>query len=262
MPATRRSISVGGSSRTYLLAEPASPPRAVVLGLHGTRSTADRQARLSRMEAWAGEQGAVIAFPEAVLPIGTGYQWDPETDMPYLVQLTETLIERHHPPANRICMTGMSGGARMSCWFAADRADLVSCVGAVAGLRAIADRPLARPVPIVAFHGTADRINPYAGGNTPRWDESVRAAAEHWAAANGVPLQPTEEAVSATLTRTTYGTPGGTGEITLWTAALAGHTWPGSHLGIFLRLLLGRTNMEIDATKEIWDFAGRHAGDP
>jgi polyhydroxybutyrate depolymerase len=214
------------------------------------------------MEAWAGEQGAVIAFPEAVLPIGTGYQWDPENDMPYLVQLTETLIERHRPPANRICMTGMSGGARMSCWFAADRADLVSCVGAVAGLRAIADRPLARPVPIVAFHGTADRINPYAGGNTPRWDESVRAAAEHLAAANGVPLRPTEEAVSATLTRTTYGTPGGIGEITLWTAARAGHTWPGSHLGIFLRLLLGRTNMEIDATKEIWDFAGRHAGDP
>lgn len=262
MPTTRQSISVGGASRTYLLAEPPNPPSAVVLSLHGTRSTADRQARLSRMEPWTDEHGAVVAFPEAVVPIGTGYRWDPATDMPFLVKLAETLIERHHPPSNRICMAGMSGGARMSCWFAADRADLVSCVGAVAGLRAPDDRSPARPVPIVAFHGTADRINPYAGGNTPRWDESVRAAADQWASANGVPLQPTEEAVSATLTRTTYGTPGSAGEINLWTATRAGHTWPGTHLGIFLRLLLGRTNMEIDATKEIWDFAVRHAGNP
>ena len=158
---TRQSISVGGSSRTYLLAEPASPPSAVVLGLHGTRSTADRQARLSRMESWAAEQGAVVAFAEAVLPVGTGYQWDPANDMPFLVQLAETLIDRHHPPENRICMTGMSGGARMSCWFAADRADLVSCVGAVASLRAVADRSPTRPVPIVAFHDTPDPAGPW-----------------------------------------------------------------------------------------------------
>ncbi|HXA32131.1 MAG TPA: PHB depolymerase family esterase [Acidimicrobiales bacterium] len=98
------------------MAEPASPATAVVLSLHGTRSTANQQARLSRMETWADEHGVVVAFPEAVLPGGTGYQWDPATDMPFLVQLAERLIERHHPPANRICMTGMSGGARMSCW--------------------------------------------------------------------------------------------------------------------------------------------------
>jgi hypothetical protein len=32
---------------------------------------------------------------------------------------------------------------------------------------------------------------------------------EAWASANGVPLQSTKETVSATLTRTTYGSPGG-----------------------------------------------------
>ena len=72
------------------------------------------------MESWAGEPGVVVAFPQAVLPIGTGYRWDPATDLRFLVQLAETLIERYRPPANRICMTGMSGGARMSCWFAPD----------------------------------------------------------------------------------------------------------------------------------------------
>ena len=51
------------------------------------------------------------------------------------------------------------------------------------------------------------------------------------------------------------------GEVTLFTSKGAGHTWPGSHLGLFLRLFLGRTSTEIDATSRIWDFAQAHAGD-
>jgi len=65
----------------------------------------------------------------------------------------------------------------MSCVLAAARADLVSAVGAVAGLRSGGRHTPTRPVPILAFHGTADRINPYLGANTPRWDESVEESA-------------------------------------------------------------------------------------
>jgi polyhydroxybutyrate depolymerase len=49
----------------------------------------------------------------------------------------------------------------MSCVLAAARSDLVSAVGAVAGLRSGGRHTPTRPVPILAFHGTADRINPY-----------------------------------------------------------------------------------------------------
>ncbi len=76
-----------------------------------------------------------------------------------------------------------------------------------------------------------------------------------------MPGQPEVVAVSPTLTRTTYGAEGKPGEVTLFTSKGAGHTWPGGHLGLFLRLLLGRTSMEIDATSRIWDFARVHAGD-
>ena len=64
------------------------------------------------------------------------------------------------------------------------------------------------------------------------------------------------------LTRTTYGAEGQPGEVTLWTSRGAGHTWPGGHLGLLLSLFLGRTSREIDATKSIWEFGLRHAGDP
>ena len=46
--------------------------------------------------------------------------------------------------------------------------------------------PVHRPVPILSFHGTNDRINPYGGSGTQRWNESVPDAARAWALANGI----------------------------------------------------------------------------
>lgn len=257
------SVRVDGTSHCFLLAEPGRSASAIVLSLHGTGSTAPEQARLSRMASLADGTGAVVAFPEAVIPRGHGFEWDQELDEPFLLQLIADLVQRFPAAGARVCLTGMSGGARLSCHLAWRRADLVTMVGAVAGLRAGDGPPPSRPVAVVAFHGTADRINPYAGSGTPRWGESVPDAARRWAAGNGLPAAPAEVAVSRTLTRTTYGEPGHPGEVTLWTARGAGHTWPGSPLrGLFVRLLLGRTSMEVDATAELWSFAERHASDP
>jgi len=149
----------------------------------------------------------------------------------------------------------------MSSLFASVHPEFVQAVGAVAGLRSPGG-VVRRPVPILSFHGTKDRINPYGGSSTQRWNESVPDAARAWALANGITDPPTEVAVSSTLTRTTYGTDGQPGEVTLWTSRGAGHTWPGGHLGLLLSLSLGRTSKEIDATKSIWAFGLRHAGDP
>jgi polyhydroxybutyrate depolymerase len=257
MTVTGRSIEIGGSGRIFGLAEPAGQATAVLLSLHGTRSNWPEQSRLSRM-AQLADAGAVVAFPQAIRPIRSGYEWDHEGDLPFLEQLVSELISRYSAPGGRVCVTGMSGGARMSCVLAAARADLVSSVGAVGGLRSGDGHIPTRPVPVLAFHGTADRINPYLGGNTPRWDESVEESARHWAAANRVPEQPEVVALSPTLTRTTYGAEGKPGEVTLFTSKGAGHTWPGGHLGLFLRLVLGRTSREIDATAKIWDFDRAH----
>jgi polyhydroxybutyrate depolymerase len=257
-----RTIDVAGVRRRFLLAEPAGGVSAVILSLHGTRSSAAGQARLSRMAQLAEDSGAVVAFPEAIAPVGSGFEWDHEGDLPYLLQLATDLLGRYPAPIRRVCVVGMSGGARMACHFAAVHPEAVIMVGAVAGLRGPDAPVLSRPVPVLAFHGLADRINPYEGGRTPRWDESVPEAARRWALANGVSAEPTTVAPSATLTRTTYGSEGQPGEVTLWTARGAGHTWPGNPLGPFLRLLLGRTTTEIDATAQIWSFAQRHWPEP
>lgn len=260
MKRSARSIRVAGAARNYLLAEPEGTAAGLVLSLHGSRSTPDRQALLSGLADLTDSVGAVVAFPQASLRLGAGYQWDLEGDLEFLAALVTELVEHYRPPHPRAAMTGMSGGARMSCRFAAAAADLVSMVGAIAGVRAPAERP-ARPVPVLAFHGSADRLNPYAGSGTGRWVESVPDAVRAWAKANGHPGPPSVVEISPTLTRTTYGPPGGPGEVTLWTSKGAGHTWPGGRGGLLLHALLGRTSKEVDASREIWSFEQAHAAD-
>jgi len=256
-------FTAGDANRSYLVAEPppGAPVSAVIMSLHGTSSTSEGQAHLSGFEQLAQTAGAVVVFPQAIQPIRAGYEWDPSRDVEYIAGLATELLTRHAIPDGRIILSGMSGGARMSSHFASVHPELVQAVGAVAGLRS-PSAAVQRPVPILSFHGTKDRVNPYGGSGTPRWNESVPDAARDWALANGIADPPTEVAVSPTLTRTTYGAEGEPGEVTLWTSRGAGHSWPGGHLGLMLSLYLGRTSREIDATKSIWDFGLRHAGDP
>lgn len=263
MALEKQVITAGDANRSYFVAEPppGAPVSAVLMSLHGTSSTADRQARLSGFEQLTQTASAVVVFPEAVQPIRTGYEWDPSRDVDFIAGLATQLLSRHRTPHGRVILTGMSGGARMSSLFASVHPGLVQAVGAVAGLRS-PGVPVHRSVPILSFHGTNDRINPYGGSGTQRWNESVPDAARAWALSNGITDAPTEVAVSPTLTRTTYGAEGQPGEVTLWTSRKAGHTWPGGHLGLLLSLFLGRTSREIDATKSIWEFGLRHADDP
>jgi len=198
-----RTVDVDGRARHVLVARPPGPATAIVLSLHGTRSTAAEQAHFSAMETLAQTVGAVVAFPQAITPVGgRGFLWNDEADTSFLARLISELAAEHPGAGSRACLTGMSGGARMSCRFAWTHAEQVAMVGAVAGLRGFDGPPPSRPVPVVAFHGTADRLSPYRGGATARWRESVPEAARRWAAANGVERDRNEAQVSATLTRT------------------------------------------------------------
>lgn len=55
------------------------------------------------------------------------------------------------------------------------------------------------------------------------------------------------------MIETSYGK-GTEGEVILWSFRGAGHTWPGHPSGPLMRLFLGRTSREPDATEEIWRF--------
>lgn len=259
MALTAHALQVDGVTRRFLVAEPSRTPSAIVLSLHGSRSGPEGQARLSRMESLT-DHGAVVCFPQGSLRSGSGYEWDLEVDERFLEATIAGLFERFPAAHPRIGMAGMSGGARMSSRFASLHPEKVMILAAVAGLRAPARATLEVPVRVLAFHGTSDRINPFGGSATPRWNESVLDAAQAWARANGHSVEAAQEVVSPTLTRLSFGSDGEPGAVTLWVSQGAGHTWPGSRLPLVLRLMLGRTSHEVDATAETWRVAGALVG--
>lgn len=278
----RRTVGVDGDRRPWFVAVPAGAPSAVVLCLHGRGTDPAWQARLSGMDRLAADRGAVVVFPQGSWQVDRrGYSWDPQADLPYLDAVVEAVRREFPGTAPRVGVCGMSAGARMASHFAAARAEDVAALGAVAGVRAPRSRPT-RPVPVIAFHGLADRALPFAGGPGGRgtelvirwqnrragriperdgwWQESVPEAVRAWAVANGVEGDRSERRLGPALSRTTYGEGTG-GEVTLWTFAGAGHTWPGHPAGFPLGLVVGRTSREVDATEAIWRFLRRHEGE-
>ena len=251
MPVAPHTITVGGAERRLLVAAPTGAPSAIVISMHGSTSTPERQVGLSRM-ASLSEQGAVVVFPQGSVAARAGWEWDLDRDVAFLDAVVEYLHESFGGGAAPLCVSGMSGGARMASRFASAGRNPVRVLGAVAGLRMPAVQRLDAPVRVVAFHGTRDRINPYDGGRTARWRESVPDAAAAWARANGHSDAPDRAELTPSLTRLSYGPADHPGAVTLWVCRGAGHTWPGTRLTLGLRLFLGRVSHDVDATAEIW----------
>jgi polyhydroxybutyrate depolymerase len=234
-----------------LVATPTVAPTSIVVALHGSTSTPERQIRLSRM-ALLTEQGALVAFPQGSIPSRAGWEWDLDRDVALLDAVVDYLHERFGATALPLCLSGMSGGARMASRYSSVGRHAVRVLGAVAGLRTPAVERLDHPVRVVAFHGTRDRINPYGGGPSARWSESVLDAASAWARANGHSSEPESTQVTPSLTRLSYGLLDDPGAVTMWVSEGAGHTWPGTRLTLGLRLFLGKVSYDVDATSEIW----------
>jgi polyhydroxybutyrate depolymerase len=248
---TQHVIEFGAAKRSLLVAAPTADPVAIVLSLHGSGSTPERQALLSRMASLA-DAGVLVAFPQGSLPRRSGREWDLDADVAFIDAVVDHLRETFHLATLPLCLTGMSGGGRMASRYVSSGRHPVQVLGAVAGLRAPAIGHLSSPVRVLAFHGTRDRINPYAGGSTTRWNESVLDAAAAWARASGHSADPDETEITGALTRLSYGNQDDPGAVTLWVCAGAGHTWPGTRLPPAIRLFLGRVSYDVDATTEIW----------
>jgi polyhydroxybutyrate depolymerase len=170
--------------------------------------------------------------------------------------------------AARVYATGMSNGAQMSSLLACRLPDRITAVAPVAGVEFF-DSCRGRPVPVMAFHGTADPIVTYDGGglnattiadlhfwkgNVPEGlpeHRGVDAAMRTWAAHNGCDSEPVEERVSLEVRRRTW--QNCKAETVLYVVDGGGHAWPGQPVPQF-EPLFGHATTDIDASALISEF--------
>lgn len=248
-------MCAGGEVRTACVRLPTGyrpgRPIPLVLNLHGIDADAAQQEAVSGMARKADEAGFAVAYPEA---LGEPACWnirrrcDGPDDLAFLRALIERLCAELCVDPARIYATGLSNGAGMVDRLACHLAGRIAAIGPVAGAyplwRACAP---ARPVPVVAFHGRADDVVPYAGLGDAL--PHIRAWAAAWAARNGCAPRPAVTVLPGGVTRETWGSRTDA-PVTLYTVAGGGHDWPRAD------------GAGIDATDVIWAFFRAHSLPP
>ncbi|WP_019927591.1 PHB depolymerase family esterase [Nocardia sp. BMG111209] len=274
----------GGQTGHYLLDVPAAAdgPLPLVLDLHGYLEPAEIEHGSSGLGDFGIAHGFVTVTPQLDEPGLPRWAFAPgEPDVDYLSDLLTHVEATACVDQRRVYAAGLSMGAFTSSALACRLSDRIAAVAPVAGLQDFDWCRPTRPVPVVAFHGTADPIIAYTGGVGPNARylpapdgsgsvvqqdggpsvqgpglQSIPDNAAAWARRNGCGATPAQTHVTPDVDLTTYPCPEN-GAVQLYSVIGGGHTWPGSAYA-FPAALTGTTTTSISADQIIWDFFRAH----
>ena len=264
------SLVSSGQKRDYLLYVPRSydrsRPTPLVISMHGAGLWGAAQKETSQWNELADSRGFIVVYPSGIGGKGVRI-WHVETgaglmmDVRFISELIDTLKASYNIDSTRIYANGLSNGGGMSFVLSCTLSDRIAAVGMVAAAQTLpwgwcTDH---RAVPMIAFHGTADRDVPYNGGSSwvsPRPFPNVSTWAANWARRNRCGANPVESTVARDVTRRAYTNCADDAAVVLYTIQGGGHTWPGGKP--LPKWFVGRTTRSIDATSLMWSFFGEH----
>lgn len=270
--ATTNTLTSLGKKREYLLYVPKSydrtKPTPLVITLHTSMSWDSSAMIISQWNQVADKNGFIVAYPE-----GTGFgpkSWEmagaeTPTRMPdviFIAELIDKLETSYNIDKTRIYANGMSNGGGMAFVLSCTLSDQIAAVGLISagldpGWNWCTDH---KPMPVIAFHGTADPVCLYnggysklAGGTFP----SIPRFIASWSQRNQCGLNPIESAVTADVTRLQYTNCADNADVALYTIMGEGHQWPGGKR-VAAEWMLGPYRNSINATRQMWTFFSEH----
>ncbi len=194
-------LRVGGRDRWLTVVRPAVPGDGLLIAVHGSNQSGDR------FRAFSGgafdtltADGLTVAYPgghhghfnDVRLSIDFPDRRDDVDD----VAFTEAVID--HVGAARVHVVGYSNGGAMVIRLVHQLGSRLAGATTIAATRPTPknllpmDAPVV-PVPVLLFHGTEDRLVPYAGGTNSLWGfkprglgRSARETAAYFAERNGI----------------------------------------------------------------------------
>jgi polyhydroxybutyrate depolymerase len=275
---TTLSVEVKGFARTVIVHLPRrssdTTPLALVLNLHGSGATALDQELFSGMNRTSNENDFIVAYPQGLIADGSGYDWNvpnepliggrvvpkgSANDITFLATLVKVLESKYCINKREVYATGFSGGAREVSQLACDESQVFAAVAPVSGLRRPMPCPSTRAVPVIAFHGSDDPVDPFKGDGQAYWTYSVPTAEKDWAMQDHCSLKPATSRLSGGVTLTSYSQCAGSGAVQLYEVTGEGHEWPGGPvMPLSLTSELGPQSNAIDANAVMWSFFKAH----
>ncbi|HOT91332.1 MAG TPA: PHB depolymerase family esterase [Anaerolineae bacterium] len=265
---TNGQIISSGVRRKYLLYVPPrydpTTPTPLVITIHGFAQWPANQRDISKWNTLADENGFIVVYPS-----GSGFpkRWgahgitdslNPQMqDVTFISDLIDKLESEYNIDPTRVYVNGLSNGGGMSYLLACKLSERIAAFGTVAGAHLYpldACHPT-YPVPMIAFHGTADPIVPYNGGPSRMFDIPFPVIPDwvaRYAARNGCAATPVALPTQGEVSGIRYKACDAGAEVHFYTIHGGGHTWPGG--GRLPKAVVGHTTQDIDATRTMWDF--------
>ncbi|WP_439814781.1 alpha/beta hydrolase family esterase [Zavarzinia sp. CC-PAN008] len=205
---TAQTIRIQERDRSYLLYVPANvePKAPVLVLLHGS---GDSGARMREKTARAFEPIAQANGFLVVYPDGFGNHWNDcrakddfsarkenIDDEAFILAIGDRLARDYGSDPNALVVLGYSNGGQMAMRMGLMHPDRVRAITAISASMPTPENmictPSQRPVPAMVINGTADRVNPFRGGevrlgNATRGDVlSSEATARYFARRDGL----------------------------------------------------------------------------
>jgi polyhydroxybutyrate depolymerase len=271
---TRR-VTVNRRERAYVFHIPrdhdSTMPTPVIFAFHGGFGTSETFARVTNLHELAGRVGFIVVYPEGYRRSWNGgdccgpAKGQDIDDVAFVRAMLEDLTSVANVDPQRVFATGFSNGGIFSYRLACELSDRIAAIAPVSsamGLSDLACNPT-RPVPVLHFHGTADRYAPFAGGPSaykPAGERrSVPGTINFWLRRNGCTNETQVNYQRGSATCITHPNCRGDAEVILCTIEGMGHEWPGYTPTARMERLLGPGTHDISATDMIVEFFVEHA---
>jgi polyhydroxybutyrate depolymerase len=249
-------MTVDGERRELIVHIPPKPKAGMrlVVDFHGASSDMQQQDFYSGFDPLADREGFVVATPNGIdAPIRQWRFLDPK-DIAFAKAIVGTLAREACVDRSHAYATGISSGGAMTTSLACRASDVFAGFGPVAAEFYNAGYcGAARPRPMIIFHGTADAVVPYAGGEVATGQglsvRNTEETAAQWAGHNRCTGGPVTTKVGSEVTRLSWN--GCVAPVVLYRIDGGGHTWPGATVDVDR---LGLTTHQVSATDEMWRF--------
>src|SRR5262245_24151283 len=173
-----------------------------------------------------------------------------------------------------IFATGMSNGGKMTYRLACELSQRIAAIAVSGSSLAVSNCQPRRPVPLLAFHGTADTFSPYEGGigtgtDVRAYQMGAPQTVDRWVRLNGCRRTNQVTFQKGDATCVTFSGCAEGAVVTFCTIKGMGHQWPGHTLNISrfrARILglpeaftrLGPGTNDLDATDMAVAFFRNH----
>ncbi len=282
-------IASGGLDRHYVIHIPpgynTNKKWPVVIMFHGGGGTAKGAMWETGWAEKADQEGFLAVFPEGTPPdpsrpgrfLDNPQTWNDGStrhgigavdrdvaDMEFVSKMLSDLDIRFKVDKSRIYVTGFSNGASMSFRLARELSSSIAAAAPVAGADWLDQEKPGRLVPLLYITGTADPLNPFAGGEIriglktygkkPATPEMIGK----WIAMLDCKPVPRVVYNQDGAKGTACGCPDKDEEVVLYIIEGHGHHWPGGRSAL-PETLAGKNTAKLKATDVIWEFFKRHS---